>query len=71
MFSICSHSWAACLFYYSASWNNFGPNTWVYRANLVPDKSKPFQFGQNVAAYTNSLYWAVVTMVSNTGPIKI
>lgn len=31
--------WAACLFFWSASWNSFTSNTWVYRAGLVPGVS--------------------------------
>jgi hypothetical protein len=27
--------WGACLFYFSASWENFDTNTWVYRQGLT------------------------------------
>ncbi len=60
--------WAACAFYYAASWNNFDSDTWVYHASLVPVLSPDGQVlvgydASNAKKYLYSLYWAVVTMV--------
>ena len=55
LFSMAVLHWAACLFYYSASWQNFGVNTWVYHAD---------DSAQNYVRYLYALYWAVVTMMT-------
>ncbi|GAX74590.1 hypothetical protein CEUSTIGMA_g2038.t1 [Chlamydomonas eustigma] len=57
--------WAACAFYYSASWDDFGPNTWVYHQNLVPNNDTGREVGAAFTErYVYSLYWAIVSMAT-------
>ncbi|GAX84236.1 hypothetical protein CEUSTIGMA_g11659.t1 [Chlamydomonas eustigma] len=56
--------WSACLFYYSASWNNFDDSTWVYKADLVPNSHDDYTGADNFQSYVYSLYWAMVTMTT-------
>ncbi len=39
--------WSACLFYWSAAWNNFDSTTWVYEANLVPNPADDYASSKN------------------------
>ncbi len=42
--------WAACCFYYVASWYSFNSNTWVYRQDLVPNTDTGLAHGASNAA---------------------
>ena len=57
VFSIVALHWAACLFYFSSSWTGFGPATWVYEADLVPNEYNGYYDAQNAEKYLYSFYW--------------
>lgn len=59
--------WAACLFYYSSSWNNFSSITWVYRQGLVPGTWNGNTVNSTASLdvrYLYSLYFTTVTMAT-------
>ncbi|KAG1678597.1 hypothetical protein FOA52_012604 [Chlamydomonas sp. UWO 241] len=55
--------WGACLFYYSAAWQDFNDETWVWRADLVPNEYSDGD-ANNAKRYIYALYWSVVSMTT-------
>ena len=56
--------WAACSFYFAASWNDFNEDTWVYHEDLVPNVWDEYTDAPYWKRYIYALYWATVTMTT-------